>query len=65
MNLMFRCRECKARLEQAEEAARLCGNCSFMAKDYHLYDALLAEGYMPFQAKLMAGLADPPDPNDD
>jgi hypothetical protein len=65
MPLICRCRECKTRLQQAEEAARLCYGCSHLAEDYHYYDGLRAEGYMPFQAKLMAGLADPPDPDDD
>jgi len=44
---------------------RLCGECRFLAVDYRRYDALLDEGYMQFQAKLMCGLADPPDPDDE
>lgn len=65
MILINRCRECRAMLQDDEKADRLCGGCSYLAADYYRYDVLRAEGYMPFQAKLMAGLADPPDPDDD
>jgi len=65
MTLRCECRECKARLQQSEQALGLCADHHLLAADYHLYDALREQGYMPFQAKLMAGLADPPDPDDD
>jgi hypothetical protein len=59
------CRYCGTALQADEEASRLCGECSWFAKDYWRYDALREEGYMPYQAKLMCGLADPPDPDDE
>lgn len=65
MTQRLECRECKTRLQQSEQAAGLCADHCCLAADYQLYDALCEEGYMPFQAKLMAGLADPPDPDDD
>jgi len=52
-------------LSAEEQASRLCDECSYFAADYQRYDALREEGYMPYQAKLMCGLADPPDPDDE
>ncbi|HEY0288536.1 MAG TPA: hypothetical protein VGC62_16255 [Pseudomonas sp.] len=63
MSLVNQCRECRTALHEDERTDRLCGECSYLAVDYRRYDELRAEGYMPYQAKLMAGLADPPDPD--
>jgi hypothetical protein len=59
------CRHCGTTLQADEEASRLCGECCWFAKDYRRYDALREEGYGTYQAKLMCGLADPPDPDDE
>ncbi|MBV7489822.1 hypothetical protein [Pseudomonas sp. PDM30] len=65
MTITKNCRHCRTALQADEEASRLCGECCWFAKDYHRYDVLREEGYMPFHAKLMCGLADPPDPDDE
>lgn len=63
---MYRnCRECSTRLDEDEQTGGLCPDDLILAPDYARYDALCEEGYSPGQAKLMAGLADPPDPDDD
>lgn len=62
MSFLKHCRHCKTPLQPEETSDRLCGECCFLATDYHRYDALREEGYMSHQAKLMCGLADPPDP---
>ena len=64
MTITKNCRHCGTALQADEEALRLCGECCWLAKDYKLYDALCEEGYGTYQAKLMCGLADPPDPDD-
>ena len=64
MGIFDTCRECRAELEHHQKTSRLCDEHECLAADYHRYDALREEGYMPYQAKLMAGLADPPDPDD-
>ena len=64
MSLLSQCRHCRTPLSAEETANLLCGECCFLAVDYRRYDALLDEGYMQYQAKLMCGLADPPDPDD-
>lgn len=63
MSLQDYCRHCRAQLSANRTPDRLCGHCSYLAADYRLYDDLREEGYMPYQAKLMCGLADPPDPD--
>ena len=65
MSLLDQCRHCATPLSAEEQASRLCDECSYFAADYQRYDALREEGYMPYQAKLMCGLADPPDPDDE
>lgn len=65
MSLLNQCRHYRTPLSVEETANRLCGVCCFLVVDYRRYDALLDEGYMQFQAKLMCGLADPPDPDDE
>lgn len=59
------CRHCRNVLQQDEKSTRLCGECCWFAADYRLYDAMREEGYAPYQAKLMCGLADPPDPDNE
>lgn len=63
MSLLDQCRHCHTPLSVEETPSRLCDECSYFAADYRLYDELRKEGYMPYQAKLMSGLADPPDPD--
>ena len=65
MSALKQCRHCGTTLSAEETSERLCGECCFFAADYRRYDALREEGYMPYQAKLMCGLADPPDPDDE
>ena len=65
MSLLNQCRHCRTTLSAEEKPDRLCGECCFFAADYRHYDALREEGYMPYQAKLMCGLADPPDPDNE
>ncbi|MBK3459281.1 MULTISPECIES: hypothetical protein [Pseudomonas] len=65
MSLLDQCRHCDTPLSAEEQASRLCDECNYFAADYQRYDALREEGYMPYQAKLMCGLADPPDPDDE
>ena len=65
MAILNRCRHCRTALSAEETPDRLCGECCFFAADYRRYDALREEGYMPYQAKLMCGLADPPDRDDE
>jgi len=63
---MYRnCRECHTKLDEDEQAQGLCSDHQVLAADYYRYDALREEGYPSFTAKLMAGLADPPDPDDE
>ena len=59
------CMHCRTHLMTEETPERLCGECCFLATDYRTYDALRDEGYMQYQAKLMCGLADPPDPDNE
>lgn len=59
------CRHCRTPLTSDETADHLCGERCFLAADYQRYDDLRQEGYMAHQAKLMCGLADPPDPDDE
>lgn len=65
MSLLDQCRHCRTRLSAEETPSRLCDECCFLAVDYGRYDALREEGYSQYQAKLMCGLADPPDPDDE
>ena len=65
MSLLDQCRHCRAPLSAAATPSRLYDDCSCLATDYYRYDALREEGYMPYQAKLMCGLADPPDPDNE
>lgn len=65
MSILEHCRHCRELLSTEEKPSRLCGECCYFASDYQRYDALREEGYMPYQAKLMCGLADPPDPDDE
>ncbi|NKI46371.1 hypothetical protein HFV06_08540 [Pseudomonas fluorescens] len=65
MSLLDQCRHCDTPLSADEKTSRLCDECSYFAADYQRYDALREEGYMPYQAKLMCGLADPPDPDNE
>jgi hypothetical protein len=65
MPITAHCRNCRNALQDDENTDRLCGECTYFTADYRCYDALREEGYTTFQAKLMAGLADPPDPDDD
>ena len=63
---MYRnCRECRTSLDQDEQAGGLCSEHQFLTSDYHRFDLLREEGHSTYAAKLMAGLADPPDPDDD
>lgn len=62
MSLHKQCRHCRTPISTEETSCRLCDECCFFAADYQRYDAMREEGYMPYQAKLMCGLADPPDP---
>lgn len=59
------CRHCRAQLSTEETPSQLCDECCYFAADYYRYDQLREEGYMPYQAKLMCGLADPEDPDDE
>ncbi|WP_457978117.1 hypothetical protein L0Y47_21550 [Ectopseudomonas composti] len=59
------CRECRRALEKADQHQGLCPEHSFLADDWHRFDILREEGHSTYAAKLMAGLADPPDPDDD
>ena len=65
MSLLNQCRHCRTPLSAEETSNHLCGECCFFEADNRRYDALLDEGYMQHQAKLMCGLADPPDPGDE
>lgn len=65
MSVFNHCRHCRAPLSAGETPSRLCDECCYFADDYQRYDNLREEGYMPYQAKLMCGLADPPDPDDE
>ncbi len=65
MSLLNQCRHCRTTLSTEETPDRLCDECCFLAVDYRRYDTLREEGYMQYQAKLMCGLADPPDPDDE
>lgn len=65
MSLLNQCRHCGAPLSAEETSDRLCAECCVFAADNRRYDALLDEGYMQHQAKLMCGLADPPDPDNE
>lgn len=65
MSALKQCRHCRTTLSAEEKFERLCGECCLFAADYRRYDALREEGYMLHQAKLMCGLADPPDPDDE
>lgn len=65
MSLLNQCRHCRKPLSAEETTDRLCGECCFFAADYQRYDDLREEGYGTHQAKLMCGLADPPDPDDE
>jgi len=63
---MYRnCRECHTKLDEDQQALGLCAEDAILAPDYRRYDALREEGHTNYAAKLMAGLADPPDPDDD
>lgn len=63
---MFRnCRECHTKLDEDEQAIGLCADDLILAPDYARYDALCEEGHSAHAAKLMAGLADPPAPDND
>lgn len=64
MLITKRCRHCGTALQADGKASRLCGKCRCLAADYWRYDAMREEGYGAYQAKLMCGLADPPDPDD-
>lgn len=62
---MYRnCRECNTKLDEEEQAGGLCPDDQILAAEYARYDALLEEGHSSYAAKLMAGLADPPDLDD-
>lgn len=65
MSIFSHCRHCRSPLSAGETTSRLCGECCYFADDYQRYEALREEGYTPHQAKLMCGLADPPDPDDE
>lgn len=65
MSLLDYCRHCRTPLSAEETPGRLCDDCSFLLVDYRRYDALREEGYMSYQAKLMCGLVDPPDPDNE
>ncbi|MDI3357110.1 hypothetical protein MO767_22555 [Pseudomonas sp. UYIF39] len=65
MSLRNECRNCQTPLSAEETPNRLCDECCYLAVDYRRYDDLREEGRMPYQAKLMCGLADPPDPDDE
>lgn len=65
MSLHYQCRNCRTPLTAEETSSRLCDECCYLAADYRRYDDLREEGYMCYQAKLMCGLADPPDPDDE
>ncbi|WP_339425257.1 hypothetical protein [Pseudomonas proteolytica] len=58
------CRHCGVELLADGEESRLCNECCWFAADYRRYDKLRAEGHGVYQAKLMAGLIDPPDPDE-
>ena len=64
---MYRhCRECRAELgEYDHEEIGLCQEHIALCEDWRRYDDLREEGHNAYAAKLMAGLADPPDPDDD
>ncbi len=63
---MYRyCRECKTELEEDEQATGLCRAHISEAADWHRFDLLREEGHPTHAAKLMAGLADPPDPDEE
>lgn len=63
MALQDYCPHCRAPLSADETPDRLCEGFCYLADDYRRYDDLREEGYMSYQAKLMCGLADPPDPD--
>lgn len=65
MSLLDYCRHCRTPLQAEEMLNRLCDECCWFAEDYRRYDALREEGHAAYQAKLMCGLADPPDPDDE
>lgn len=63
MTITGKCRHCRTALQAGMKTLQLCEECSKFAADYRLYDSMREEGYRSFQAKLMCGLADPPDPD--
>lgn len=65
MGLFDICRECRTELEPHQKRHRLCEEHEDLAGDYQRFDDLREEGHSTYVAKLMAGLADPPDPDDD
>lgn len=65
MSLIKRCRECHTALSEGSKTTRLCDEHKILAADYRRYDALREEGYPQYQAKLMSGLADPPEPHNE
>lgn len=65
MSPLNQCRHCQTPLSTEETPDRLCGECCWFANDYRRYDDLRAEGHGAYQAKLMCGLTDPPNPNEE
>lgn len=55
------CRHCKTELSEQWQSIGLCFEDSILADDYARFDALREEGHTTYEAKLMAGLADPHD----
>lgn len=59
------CRECRRELAEEYRQKGLCPEDEHMAEDWQRFDDLREEGHSIYAAKIMAGLADPPDPDDD
>jgi hypothetical protein len=59
--IVTRCRKC--RCETQVFGSSWCQDCYYpgIDRDYQRFDALIEEGYPRYQARIMAGLADPSD----
>lgn len=60
------CRSCRTPLGEAHnKELGLCQEHISDREDWHRFDLLREDGHSTYAAKLMAGLADPPDPDDE
>lgn len=60
------CRSCRCELDETDhKELGLCQAHIAECEDWHRFDLLREEGHSTYTAKLMAGLADPPDLDDE